>query len=414
MAHMLHTSLLVPRLTKVAPGIPNDRNGATSPRSSFYGAVAIEDRIAVLGRVSFADHENAATASGELRHIASRSRSPARFLRQDDTRDLFFGASVTDRLCGPSPNGWDLAHAACLALRTCDEGLADEIRLSAQGGHLEVARDRAANDEDYVLSWCASTGWKSNLPLGDARRTLLDLYLPITGVRPDHAITIGHLGQSLDGFIATLSGDSFYVTGSENILHLHRLRALCDAVVVGAMTVQEDNPQLTTRLVQGRNPVRVILDPQGRLPPTLRVFSDAAAPTLRVCARGAAGAAQARSRGEDVLEVTTNGGRIDLQELVTQLHARGCRRVLVEGGGVTVSSFLEAGLLDRLHVAVAPLLIGDGRPAIRLAARQRLKDCLTVQPRIYRTGLDILYDCDLRVSTLRSAKEDSGGVHRII
>jgi len=371
-------------------------------------------RIAVSGRVSFAHHENAATASTNCATRPPRAVPRPGFCGKMTPWDESFGASVTDRFCEPSPNGWDLAHAACVALRTCDEGLADEIRLSAQGGHLGVARDRAANDEDYVLSWCASTGWKSNLPLGDARRTLLDLYLPITGVRPDHAITIGHLGQSLDGFIATLSGDSCYVTGSENILHLHRLRALCDAVVVGAMTVQEDNPQLTTRLVQGRNPLRVVLDPQGRLPPTLRVFSDAAAPTLRVCARGAAGAAQARSRGEDVLEVTTNRGRIDLQELVAQLHARGCWRVLVEGGGVTVSSFLEAGLLDRLHVAVAPLLIGDGRPAIRLAARPRLKDCLTVQPRIYRTGLDILYDCDLRASTPRSAKEDSGGVHRII
>lgn len=81
---------------------------------------------------------------------------------------------------------------------------------------------------------------------------------------------------------------------------------------------------------------------------------------------------------------------------------------------MTVSSFLEAGLLDRLHLAVAPLLIGEGRPAIRLAARQRLKDCLTIQPRIYRTGPDILYDCDLRTSPPGSAKHEPGGVHRII
>jgi len=321
---------------------------------------------------------------------------------------------VTDRSCEPCPNGWDIAHAACLALRAGDAGLTDGIRLDADGGHMAATSHRAANDEEYVLSWCASTGWKSNLPLEDSRRTLLDLYLPITGVRPDHAIAIGHLGQSLDGFIATASGDSCYVTGSENILHLHRLRALCDAVIVGAMTVQEDNPQLTTRLVQGRNPVRVVLDPRGRLSPTLRVFSDAAAPTVRVCASGSAGAAQARSRGEDVLEVAANQGKLDLHELVAQLHARGCWRLLVEGGGVTVSSFLEAGLLDRLHVAVAPLLIGEGRPAIRLAARQRLKDCLAVQPRIYRTGPDILYDCDLRASPPGPAEQKPGGVHRII
>lgn len=291
---------------------------------------------------------------------------------------MSLGAAVTDRFCEPSsPNGWDLAHAACLAMRSGAERPAGEIHV---------------------------------LPPEDSRRTLLDLYLPITGSRPDHAITIGHLGQSLDGFIATLSGDSCYVTGSENILHLHRLRALCDAVVVGAMTVESDNPQLTTRLVQGRNPLRVVLDPQCRLPSSLRIFADGAAATLRVCARGAAGVVQARNRGEDVLEVSADGGRLDLEELLEQLHARGCWRVFVEGGGVTVSAFLEAGLLDRLHVAVAPLLIGNGRPAIRLAARQRLKDCMSVQPRIYRTGQDILYDCDLRSGSSRS---ESSGVYRI-
>src|SRR5262249_44349059 len=125
-------------------------------------------------------------------------------------------------------------------------------------------------------------------------------------------------------------------------------------VVVGAGTVAADNPRLTTRLVQGRNPLRVLIDPRCRLPHSLGVFTDGEAPTLRVCARGAAGVQQARDRGEDVLEIAADGGRLDLSELLGRLHARGCWRVFVEGGGVTVSSFLEAGLLDRLHIAIAP------------------------------------------------------------
>jgi riboflavin biosynthesis pyrimidine reductase len=162
--------------------------------------------------------------------------------------------------------------------------------------------------------------------------------------------------------------------------------------------------------------LRVVIDPQCRLSPSLQVFANDEAPTLRVCARGVPGVLQARARGEDVLEVTANRGRIDLGELLEQLHARGCWRVFVEGGGVTVSSFLEAGLLDRLHVAVAPLLIGNGRPAIRLAAHQRLKDCLAVEPRIYRTGRDILYDCDLHASApgvFRPGVGEAGPVRRI-
>lgn len=211
-------------------------------------------------------------------------------------------------------------------------------------------------------------------------------------------MTIGHIGQSLDGFIATHSGDSCSLTGQDNILHLHRLRALCDAVVVGAGTVAADNPRLTTRLVSGRNPVRVILDPACRLPATHTVFSDREAPTLRVCAAGIAAAVEARARGEQVLEVTARGHQLDLKDLLHQLHARGYCRIFVEGGGITVSSFLEAGLLDRLHVAVAPLLIGEGRPTIRMPPQVRLRDCLRLKHRIFRSGQDILYDCDMRAT----------------
>ncbi len=184
-----------------------------------------------------------------------------------------------------------------------------------------------------------STGWESALGAGDPNRDLLELYLPISSATVARPITIGHLGQSLDGFIATHSGDAISVTGPENILHLHRLRALCDAVVVGATTVAADNPRLTTRLVVGSNPVRVILDPGCRLPQAHTVFNDNAARTLRACAAGSAASAAARARGEETLEVAACDGALDLQDLLRQLHALGYHRIFVEGGGVTVSSF---------------------------------------------------------------------------
>ncbi len=289
---------------------------------------------------------------------------------------------------------WNIAHAAAKVCPRADTARPALYALGRTGELCEVAGD----DPSAVLRWNPAAGWESLLPSDDPQRDLVDLYLPICSATADHPITVGHLGQSLDGFIATSSGDSCWVTGPENILHMHRLRALCDAVIVGAGTVKADNPRLTTRLVAGTNPLRVIIDPACRLPAAHAVFSDREAPTARAIVAGTTGAAAARARGEDVLEVPALDDTLDLADLLRQLRDRGHCRIFVEGGGVTVSSFLEAGLLDRLHITVAPLLIGQGRPAVRMSPRLQLRDCLRLHHRVYRAGLDILFDCDLRAA----------------
>ncbi len=216
-------------------------------------------------------------------------------------------------------DAWALAHAAARAIGTFDAEFPGPFAFVANGGLERVA----TGDPAAVLQWSPSTGWESVLAAADPQRDLLDLYLPISSGTAGRPVTIGHLGQSLDGFIATHSGDAISVTGPENILHLHRLRALCDAVIVGAGTVMADNPRLTTRLVAGSNPVRVILDPGGRLPAAHTVFNDGAALTLRVCAAGSSAAAEARARGEDLLEVAACEGALDLTDLLRQLRAPG-------------------------------------------------------------------------------------------
>ncbi len=212
-------------------------------------------------------------------------------------------------------------------------------------------------------------------------------------------------GQSLDGYIATRSGDSHYVTGTEGLRHLHRLRALCDAVVVGAGTVLADDPRLTTRLVQGRHPVRVVLGLRAAQALQARVFTDGAAPTLLACAP------QSRPRlpaGVERLEVPYLApGRLDLVALLGALRRRGLPRVLVEGGGVTISSFLAAGLLDRLHVVVSALFVGDGRRGLHVAAHDRLADALRPRHASYVLGDDVLFDCDLRAARAGSASRSS-------
>jgi diaminohydroxyphosphoribosylaminopyrimidine deaminase/5-amino-6-(5-phosphoribosylamino)uracil reductase len=249
-----------------------------------------------------------------------------------------------------------------------------------------------AGHPDALIAWRPGAGWDAALAADDPRHALIDLYLPICTARP---MTVGHLGQSLDGFIATHAGESQFVTGEENILHLHRMRALCDAVVVGAGTVAADDPQLTTRHVPGPNPLRVVLDPTRRLTDHYRVFNDAAAETLYVCARSFARPGESHVGRARLVAVNDSEAGVEATDVLRVLRERGCRRIFVEGGGVTVSMFLEANLLDRLHIAIAPLLIGDGRPAIRLPARTALSDCHRPRYRVFRMGADVLFDCEL-------------------
>ncbi|MCP5420332.1 MAG: RibD family protein [Gammaproteobacteria bacterium] len=251
-----------------------------------------------------------------------------------------------------------------------------------------------ADDPGVVLARGAA-GWRLNDALHPAVRALFDLYLPLLDPVSGQAWVVAHLGQSLDGHIATENGDSCYVTGPENLTHLHRMRALCDAIIVGAGTVAADDPRLTTRRVAGENPVRVVLDPGLRLPASHRIFDDGLAPTLVIQAREPGMKRTSRLGKATVLSVPARGRRLELASVREVLSASGLRRLFVEGGGATVSGFLQAGLLDRLQLAVAPLLIGSGRPGIRLPAIDSLAECLRPAVRLFRMGQDMLFDFDL-------------------
>lgn len=216
--------------------------------------------------------------------------------------------------------------------------------------------------------------------------------LPLLPVAGDVGVVV-HLAQSLDGRIALPDGRSQWISGDADLVHTHRLRALCDAVVVGARTVAADDPRLTVRRVTGPNPVRVVIDPAGRLDRDRNVFVDGEAPTLRVCADGCAAAVE-----EGTLVLPAPGGRFDPRALVAALRARGIRRILVEGGGLTASQFVVSGVADRLHLVVAPVLLGAGAPSFDLPEplAPSLDGCPRPPMRAWPLGDDLLLDCDLR------------------
>jgi len=288
----------------------------------------------------------------------------------------------------------------------------DSNELEARAWRCLLAASRPS--EGSILAcpdWLARHGsvYAPTAEAPDAVRPLLDLYAPLCGVQAERPLTFAQLGQSLDGHIATASGDSYYVTGPDNVRHLHRLRALSRAVIVGAGTVERDDPQLTVRHVSGPNPVRVVLDPSGRLDASRRVFTDGAAPTLVVHAAGLDAPAPGKA---EILRVPVDGGGLELAVLLQRLRERGLTYVFVEGGGSTVSRFIEAGLVDRLHVAIAPIVTGRGRPGLTLPARERIADCLRPAHRVFTMGGDVLFDCDLRAAR-PAASEADGSLTRV-
>jgi diaminohydroxyphosphoribosylaminopyrimidine deaminase / 5-amino-6-(5-phosphoribosylamino)uracil reductase len=207
----------------------------------------------------------------------------------------------------------------------------------------------------------------------------------------DDLMVVGQLGQSIDGKIATVTGHSKYINGPAGLAHLHRLRAVVDAVVIGIGTALADNPQLTVRHVHGPSPARVVLDPKGRLSPNARVLDDDGVRRLVITCEGTR---PVLPEGVEVVALAACDGQIAPAAILAALAARGFGRVLIEGGANTVSRFLAAGCMDRLHVVVAPLIIGTGQAGVVLAPIERVDGALRPIVRPHVLGDEVLLDCD--------------------
>jgi diaminohydroxyphosphoribosylaminopyrimidine deaminase/5-amino-6-(5-phosphoribosylamino)uracil reductase len=201
--------------------------------------------------------------------------------------------------------------------------------------------------------------------------------------------------QTLDGKIATAQGRSRWISSPASLKLAHRLRATHDAILVGVNTVLKDNPELTTRLVKGRNPVRVILDSRLRIPLDSKVLSNQSAAKTLVPSTSAAPEeklAALKNMGIEVLTLPPDSSsRVDLKALLKTLAQRQISSVLVEGGAGVITSFLRLALADKIICIIAPKIMGTGTAPIAdlniTDVTQSLKMTFT---KVYRSGEDIV------------------------
>jgi riboflavin-specific deaminase-like protein len=203
--------------------------------------------------------------------------------------------------------------------------------------------------------------------------------------------------QSVDGRIATLTGESRWISGSETVRLAHELRACHDGILVGSGTALRDDPELTCRIPGKASPVRIVLDSRLSIPLESTLVKTASLHKTLFIARADAPREKAERLADLGAEVSIVGGdsrgRVDLLEAMGELANRGIRTLLVEGGSSVITSFLRAGFVHRLVVVVAPLVIGEGVPAVGNLGTSRLSEALRLEPvNLTSRGRDIVWE----------------------
>jgi GTP cyclohydrolase II len=232
---------------------------------------------------------------------------------------------------------------------------------------------------------------------GDGKVVDATALLGAVAARVDRPYVVLKYAQTLDGRIATSGGDSKWISDTQERRVSHALRAACDAVVVGAGTVLADDPLLTVRMVPGASPIRVVLDSTLRVPPDAQVFGPDAATVVLTSERSSLDRRAAlQLRGVKVEVVGEAADGIDLAAGLARLRSLGIRCVLVEGGSRIITSALRGQLVDRVVVAVAPLLLGKGTDAVGDLGSILVQDGLRLLNRtVHQLGPDLLVAGDV-------------------
>lgn len=203
--------------------------------------------------------------------------------------------------------------------------------------------------------------------------------------------------QSIDGRIATLSGESKWISGDRTLRLAHRLRGGHDGILVGVGTAAKDDPELTCRLLHRPSPARIVLDSKLSIPTGSLLVKTAArhATILLTTARASRRRIDLlRGSGVQIVLCESNTeGRVDLAAALGELGKRGIQKLLVEGGSGVITSFLLSGFVTRLVVVIAPLIIGEGTPAVKSLGVERLNEAKRLKTvKLRRMGEDLVWE----------------------
>ncbi len=210
----------------------------------------------------------------------------------------------------------------------------------------------------------------------------------LSGIVRGRPLVVLKAAATLDGRIATVTGESQWITGEEARAHAHGVRNRLDAILVGSETALADDPSLTCRTEGGRDPVRIVLDSNLRVPADARMFQDGRALVYSTVQPQAGHPAQ-------VVVVPSADGRVDLNAVLADLLERGIHSVLVEGGGQVHRSFLEQGLVDRLLLYLSPMVLAGGKGWVGGDPVQYLTDAYRFSVRrATHLGEDLLVELD--------------------
>ena len=295
---------------------------------------------------------------------------------------MTYNKKIVNKLSITKKSLWSLILAAKDIINS-EETLDSSISINKKigGKKYTLIYDRNSN----TIAEC-------NFIICDYGKMLFSLFFPIIFNSKESPYLIAHLAQTLDGFIATNSGESKYISSNDNLTHIHMIRAISDIIIVGYKTVELDNPMLTTRLVTGKSPMRIIIDKNNKLSNKYNVFRNPDNNGYKIISD------KTYTKKENVFQLPLDKNKFNLNDIYDLIKKLRKKIVFIEGGGETVSEFYNNNKLDRLHICISPSILGKGRSSLMIEKKISLNEILEHEVRYFQTGADILCDIELSQS----------------